>query len=67
MDKYVGEMGVSETEECLANPQTRTIDQITVKDVEKANKAFSEMMGTSVIYRKQFLKTYGKEANYNAE
>lgn len=65
--KGLGEMGVPETEECLANPKTRTIDQITVKDVEKANKAFAEMMGTSVVYRKQFLKTYGKEANYNAE
>lgn len=65
--KGLGEMGIPETEECLADPKTRTIDQITVKDVAAANKAFSEMMGTSVVFRKQFLKTYGKEANYNAE
>lgn len=60
-------MGISETGECLSDPKTRAIDQITVKDVEAANRAFAEMMGTSVVYRKQFLKKYGKEANYNAE
>lgn len=65
--KGLGEMGITETGECLSDPKTRAIDQITVKDVEAANRAFAEMMGTSVVYRKQFLKKYGKEANYNAE
>lgn len=65
--KGLGEMGISETGECLSDPKTRAIDQITVKDIEAANRAFAEMMGTNVVYRKQFLKKYGKEANYNAE
>lgn len=60
-------MSVEETEECLTNVETRVIDKIIVVDKIAAGKAFMEMMGTSVVFRKQFLKTYGKEAMYNAE
>ena len=65
--KGLGEMGVEETEECLTNMEKRVIDQITVKDEKAANEAFVRMMGSSAVYRKQFLKEYGKEAMYNAE
>lgn len=65
--KGLGEMSVEETEECLTDTQKRVIDKIGVQDIAKANKVFTEMMGSSAIYRKQFLKTYGKEAMYNAE
>lgn len=65
--KGLGEMGVEETEECLTDPDRRVIDKITVRDAEAADKAFTQMMGASADYRKQFLKAYGKEAMYNAE
>lgn len=60
-------MGLEETEECLTNTEKRVIDQITVADIEAANQAFTQMMGSSATFRKQFLKEYGKEAMYNAE
>ena len=65
--KGLGEMNVEETEECLTNTENRIIDQITVNDIEETNKVFLRIMGTSAIFRKQFLKEYGKEAMYNAE
>lgn len=60
-------MGIEETEECLTDPNKRVIDKITIQDIGATEKVFSEMMGSSAVYRKQFLKTYGKEAIYNAE
>ena len=60
-------MGIEETEECLTNVDKRVIDQITVKDEKAANDIFMQMMGSSVTFRKQFLKQYGKETMYNAE
>ena len=65
--KGLGEMNVEETEECLTNPENRIIDQITVNSIEETNKVFLHIMGTNAIFRKQFLKEYGKEAMYNAE
>ena len=65
--KGLGEMGIEETEECLTNVDKRVIDQITVKDEKAANDIFMQMMGSSVTFRKQFLKQYGKETMYNAE
>lgn len=67
MDKYVGEMDVEETEETLTDPENRIIKQITVEDVKATDKLFEELMGTSVTFRKVYIKEHSKEAVYNAE
>ena len=63
--KGLGEMSDEETEETLTNPEQRIIKQITVEDIEKANKLFDNLMGDAVIPRKAYIKEHSKEATYN--
>lgn len=64
-EKHVGEMSDEETEETLTNPEQRIIKQITVEDIEMANKLFDNLMGDAVIPRKVYIKAHSKEATYN--
>ncbi len=65
--KGLGEMDVEETEETLTDPENRIIKQITVDDIAATDRLFEELMGTSVTFRKQYIKEHSKEATYNAE
>ena len=64
--KGLGEMDEEELEETLLDPESRVIKQITVEDVEAANKLFDDLMGTAIVPRKLFIKEHSKEAA-NAE
>ena len=61
--KGLGEMDETETE-VLVDPDLRIIKQVTVKDVEEADKLFDDLMGMSVGPRKEFIKKHSKEATY---
>ena len=61
--KGLGELSAEETE-ILVDPEQRIIQQITVEDVEKANRLFDDLMGEAVIPRKNFIKVHAKEATY---
>lgn len=65
--KGLGEMDEDETKECLTDPETRVIREVHVEDAAAATKLFSQLMGDSVVFRKQFLKDHGDEAIYNPE
>ena len=65
--KGLGEMDEDETEMCLTNPETRIIRQVHIEDVAKANTLFEQLMGTTITFRKQFLKDYAEWSNYNVE
>ena len=65
--KGLGEMDENETEECLLNPNTRIIRQVHVEDCVKANNLFEQLMGTTVTFRKQFLRDYAEWSEYNVE
>ena len=65
--KGLGEMDEDETKECLTDPETRNIREVHIEDAAAASRLFTQLMGDSVVYRKQFLKDYGNEAMYNAE
>lgn len=67
LDKHVGEMDVDETRECLTDPSTRIIHQVKVEDTVTADKLFDQLMGETVVYRKQFLKQYAEWSEYNVE
>lgn len=58
-------MDVNETEETLTNPDNRIIKQITVTDIETANKLFENLMGTAIGPRKEYIKEHSKEATVN--
>ena len=65
LDKYVGEMDVDEVEETLIDPEQRIIKQITVEDVNEANKLFNDLMGEAITPRKNYIKEHSKEATGN--
>lgn len=62
--KGLGEMSPDETEECLVNPENRILKQVTVSDIDAANKLFEDLMGTSVTNRKAYVLEHAKEAEY---
>ena len=55
-------MSIDETEETLTDPANRIIKQITVEDMESTNKLFDDLMGTSSIPRKEYIKNHSEEA-----
>jgi len=61
--KGLGEMNVEETS-ILIDEDKRIIKQITVEDIEKTDGLFDDLMGNSVIPRKQFIKEHSHEATY---
>lgn len=62
--KGLGEMDVDETRETLVNPNNRVIRKVTVEDIAKTNLRVSQLMGDTVIHRKELLKQRSKEATY---
>jgi DNA gyrase subunit B len=62
--KGLGELSAEETE-ILVDPAQRIIRQITVEDVDKANKLFDELMGDQVVPRKNFIREHAQEAVYD--
>jgi DNA gyrase subunit B len=63
LDKHVGEMDPPEMEETVMNPNTRTLKQITMDDVEEVAKTFMSLMGESVTPRKSFIEKNAWRAN----
>lgn len=56
-------MSAEETE-ILVDPNQRIIHQVTVADVEAADRLFDDLMGDSVVPRKMFIKQHSAEATY---
>ena len=61
--KGLGEMDPPEMEETVMNPNTRTLKQITMDDVEEVAKTFMSLMGESVGPRKAFIEKNAWRAN----
>ena len=62
-NKGLGEQDASELSECLLNPKTRNIAQITVDDVDEANNLFEVFMGPNASLRKDWILKHSEEAN----
>ena len=54
-------MDVDETK-ILVDPEERIINQVTVEDVEAADKLFDDLMGESITPRKKYIKEHSAEA-----
>ena len=63
MEQNVGEMDPDELAQCLLNPETRYIEQITVADIKQADTLLEILMGTSVPPRKEYILQHSEEAN----
>lgn len=62
-NKGLGEQDSSELSECLLEPDTRVLYQLTVSDMEKTNKMFNDLYGKNVEPRVKFLDEHLEEAN----
>ena len=62
-NKGLGEQDAEELEECLLNPDTRNVAQITVEDAAAAGSLFEIFMGPSVGPRKDWILAHSEEAN----
>ena len=62
-NKGLGEQDPEELEECLLNPATRNIAQITVADVTEAARLFEIFMGPSVGPRRDWILAHSEEAD----
>ena len=60
---YVGEQDRDELSECLLDPTTRNVVQITVEDIKKTNTLFETFMGPSVGPRRDYILKFSEEAN----
>lgn len=60
--KGLGEMDPEQLWETTMNPKTRVLKQITIEDMEAADRIFDTLMGSEVAPRKKFIQTHSREA-----
>ena len=65
--KGLGEAGAKVLNETAMNPETRTVKQITVGDVEKAQRMLDITLGTNVGPRKDWIERNPYEAGQNLD
>jgi topoisomerase-4 subunit B len=58
--KGLGEMNPDQLWETTLNPETRTLQQITIEDAAKAEKMVSLLMGDVVAPRKKYMYKYAQ-------
>jgi len=61
--KGLGEMNPEQLWDTTMNPETRMLKQVTIDDVDRADKAFETLMGDDVPPRKKFIQTHAKLAD----
>lgn len=62
-NKGLGEQDPEELEECLLNPESRNVAQITIEDRNKTEMLFEILMGEGVGLRREYILKHVGEAN----
>ncbi|WGH24950.1 MAG: DNA gyrase subunit B [Candidatus Shikimatogenerans bostrichidophilus] len=61
--KGLGEMNSDQLWNTTMNPKTRKLKRIYIKNINKSDNIFKNLMGGDVFPRKKFIKKYAKNAN----
>ena len=62
--KGLGEMNPDQLWETTMNPDNRVIVQIKIEDAERADEAFSILMGEQVEPRKEFIQKHARDVRF---